>query len=120
MNNHSATIFVRTRFDATHYWPEPTAGRAYLGDVHHHTFHFEAQATVTHDDRDIEFHDLKASLHQAVLSLVDKHPNTPYTFGPRSCEMIGAELLDILPLAVFSVTVQEDEDCGAVVLRGNV
>jgi len=114
--SHSSTIYARVRYDALHYWLQPTEKRDYLGHPHRHTFHITASAFVEHDNRDIEFHDLKDMLAEAILFMSNQEGVA--SFGPRSCEMIGAELLDLLPNTVYQVEVREDEDVGAIVTRG--
>ena len=116
----SATIFARTSVNALHHWPNATKGRSYLAHPHMHTFNFEAHAVVSHDDRDIEFHDLRDLLDNAVwfiLGGTDSALDGVADFGSRSCETIGKILLELLPSAVFMIEVREDEACGARIVR---
>lgn len=115
--DHESTVYVRTSINATHNWPDAGGARIYLMAEHMHTFHFTAWAKVEGDDRDIEFHDLRDQLDIAVAKCLIQPVTIPPTFGPKSCETIGAHLLIYLPEAVFAVEVQEDEDCGARVVR---
>ena len=112
-----ATIYVRHRFVAFHAWPEARGERAYLGERHRHEFHVEVRARVMHDERDIEFHDLKDALVRAC-------PPHGLDLGGSSCETIGRTLLDKLdetwPGRILSVDVSEDGECGAVVESSRV
>lgn len=116
----NATIFSRTSVNALHHWPGATGRRSYLANPHMHTFNFEAHAQVIHNDRDIEFHDLRDMVDDAIFALLGE----PLTlepevndFGPMSCEAIGEALLERLPEAVFMIQVMEDDACGARVSR---
>lgn len=107
-----------------HQWPDAHVRRAYLASPHMHTFHITGEAPVQHNDRDIEFHDLRDELRNQVEWLLAE---TPYdqrflgnplqvTFGNRSCETIASQLLDRID-ALDVVRVREDEDCEAIVTR---
>lgn len=116
---YKATIQVHTSINATHRWPDAKGKREYLSYPHMHTFHITAHARVSHNDRDIEFHDLRDQLVGEVEGMIWLRMSTkePPTFGAMSCEAIGQVLLERLPDAVFKVQVMEDEDCGATVER---
>lgn len=104
-----ATIFVRFNVPGFHHWPGATAGREYLGDKHRHLFNVEVRCKVSHDDREIEFHDL---LDQCRIFFPGGD------MGAKSCEMMARELgqkLTRLYGRVFEVSVSEDGECGSVV-----
>lgn len=49
---------VRWEFIAWHRWPGASGDRSYLGQYHRHKFHVELAITTTHNEREVEFHDL--------------------------------------------------------------
>lgn len=59
VNQSTATITVRWQFEGFHRWPDAPVQRAYLRDRHRHVFHCEATVDVLHDEREIEFHDMR-------------------------------------------------------------
>jgi hypothetical protein len=56
--NVTRTITVAWDFDGYHRWPAAEGVRSYLADRHRHRFHCTVTIPVTHDDRQVEFHDL--------------------------------------------------------------
>lgn len=100
-------IVVRMEFMATHRWPDAPQHRAYLSYFHAHVFKFEGRAPVSHADRQIEFHDLRTLLYEAVAKIANYHLNGPATFGDLSCEQIGEKILETVP-SLSSVVVSED------------
>jgi hypothetical protein len=104
----NATIKVRARSIGFHNWPGATPGREYLADRHRHEFHVEVCAAVHHDDRDIEFHDLKDAL-------ADFMPRGE--LGAQSCEMMARTIIerlsDLWPGRILWCEVWEDGECGA-------
>jgi len=81
-----------------------------------HAFHISARASVKHEDREIEFHDLRDSLEIAVSLMLIGGKRGVLDLGPRSCETIGREILETLH-QVDQVEVREDEGCEAIVTR---
>lgn len=112
-------IHVRFTSPGFHRWAdaETITGerRGYLATRHRHLFHYEVSTEVTHDDREIEFHDLLDECRSFV--------NARTEHEGRSCEMLAAELLDFIDTTFGtgdrerSVTVWEDNECGASVSR---
>jgi len=109
-------ITAKTELLATHNWPGAPPHRAYLSNLHAHIFIIEVKAPVKHEDRDIEFHDLHYNLEKVASSLVSYRIDGPPTFGDKSCEQIGSEVLKRMPL-VSSVSVSEDGQFSAEVFR---
>jgi hypothetical protein len=102
------TITVRARCVGFHHWPDAPGHRSYLAVRHRHEFHVTVCALVMHDDRDIEFHDLKDAL--------DLHlPRGEQ--GGASCEVMAKRILHALgeewPARIMWVDVAEDGECGA-------
>lgn len=103
------TIGARITVPGFHRWPGATGQRAYLADRHRHLFHVEAVAHVTHDERDVEFHDL-----QDMLRAWWGAP--PRECGSDSCETLARDLtghLEEAGVLVQSVTVSEDGEAWA-------
>lgn len=105
----SARIFVRFQSAGIHHWPGATGERAYLATPHRHQFHVEVAVPVTHDDREVEFHDLLEFCRSAFPT---------GDLGAMSCEMLARQLGDAVMqryLRPVTVTVSEDGECGSVV-----
>jgi hypothetical protein len=105
-----STIIVRFQKPGFHNWGGATGERAYLADRHRHLFKVEAQITVEHDDREVEFHDF--------LDYCSKHfPEGEH--GSRSCEMLCNNLIKKIteryPHRPVTVSVFEDGEVGALV-----
>lgn len=103
------SIFVRFTRHGVHCWPGAPERRAYLRNPHRHLFHVEVQMEVTHDDREVEFHDVQ----QFAMA------NFPGgDMGSQSCEMMARALCGVVSARfarVVRVTVAEDGEVGAVV-----
>lgn len=99
-------VWSEVRLVGFHYWPGAPEHRDYLGVRHRHEFHLTATVAVSHDDRDVEFHDLRD------IMTAWWEPER----GGQSCEHIGRELWDHLRaegLTVTAITVSEDGYDGA-------
>jgi hypothetical protein len=110
-------IFVRFEQVGFHCWPDAPSHRAYLRASHRHLFGIEVTTHVDHDERDIEFHDLRdeaAALFRG-LSICKQD------FGPQSCETLARRLATQLAdryARTVTVIVSEDGECGASVEVG--
>ena len=103
-----AEVIVRFQVEGFHRWPDATPARAYLAQRHRHMFHVEASIDVSHDDREIEFHDL--------LDFCRVHfPGGE--LGSQSCEQMAAglahEITRAYPGRRVMVSVFEDGEVGA-------
>lgn len=111
----AATIHVRFVTQGWHQWPGAPEHRRYLANEHRHLFSVEVSTWVNHDDREIEFHDLRDD-SMAAFRANYKHGES---LGDRSCEMIartmGRTLAHKHRGRVFTVSVWEDGECGASV-----
>lgn len=110
-----AQIHVRFSEQGFHSWPGAPARRIYLSNTHRHLFVVEVTTTVNHDDREIEFHDLR----DQALALFRQQQNVDGNFGEASCEMIARRLGADLARAharSFTVAVFEDGEFGATVV----
>ncbi len=112
-----AVIFVRFEQVGFHCWPDAPQHRAYLRATHRHLFAVEVTTHVDHDERDIEFHDLRDEAVAVFRSLtIDKQD-----FGSQSCESLARRLATILAdryARAVTVMVSEDGECGATVEVG--
>lgn len=108
-------IFVTTEVEALHNWEGAMGEREYLKYPHLHKFIITSWAKVNHADRDIEFHDLKRAVDDAVFAMLDIG-GTINSFGGASCEDIGNRILACVP-DIYEVTVSEDGRYGATVTR---
>jgi hypothetical protein len=109
---------VRFVQEGWHCWPDAPEKRAYLREKHRHLFHIEASCEVTHDDREVEFHDLRdeVEIHFGLLAGAERD------FGAQSCEQIALRLAEHLCERFrgreFFVSVSEDGEAGARVWVG--
>lgn len=108
-------IFVNTSINALHRWDGAKGRREYLSHPHLHKFNIQAWAKVSHSDRDIEFHDLRDMVDEALIDIATDRDGV-LDFGGASCEDIGNMLLDRVP-ELDEVLVMEDDECGAKVSR---
>lgn len=111
-----AEVIAIQSVNATHWWEGAFkhGTRKYLAHPHQHRFLIEVRAPVSHDDRQIEFHDLRDELLTWINYLPLK--DNVVSFGPRSCEMIGKDIMAAMP-QVHWVRVMEDAEHGAITRR---
>ncbi len=108
MNKKTQTlVIVALQIEGLHCW---LGAPNYLKNEHRHIFHITCKRLVTHDDRDIEFIELK---NQIIHYLLETYAGTGTTcnFKTMSCEMIARELLEKFDLEYCSV--MEDNENGA-------
>jgi hypothetical protein len=84
---------------------------SFLGYPHRHIFHFRVEIEVTHNDRDIEFIQLKRWLESL-------YSDKTLSLNFKSCEMISDELAAIIkdkyPERQIVISVSEDNENGSV------
>lgn len=93
-----------------HNWPSAPEHRDYLASRHRHAFRFTATVPVSHDERDIEFHDLMDLLRASLPKDGE--------FGARSCETIAKDIVAYFLASGIStdyilIDVSEDGEAGA-------
>ena len=111
-NVYKKEVYCTLQFEAVHSWPDcPIEEVKYLRDPHRHTFNIKAHVIVTHNDRDIEFIELK---HKIAKYLKEKYPSDVGCpdIGATSCEMLAQELIKEFDLSRCEVN--EDNENGAV------
>jgi hypothetical protein len=106
----NSEIFVRFTAEGFHRWSDAPEHREYLTHLHRHLFYVEVRCNVTHDDREIEFHDLLDAA-KALFKSID--------MSEKSCEQMARNLGEELAKQYhrsFTVEVSEDKECGAKVV----
>lgn len=110
-------IWVKHQFAAFHQWPDAPEPRGYLARRHRHWFHVKVSMLVTHDDREVEFHDLLDHVVAASETLGVPSVSGWRDLGAMSCEMIArniaARVAVVYPGRRVEVDVSEDGECGA-------
>jgi 6-pyruvoyl-tetrahydropterin synthase len=114
----STDIFVTTEFIAFHRWPKASEyfpKRFYLEDLHRHKFFVRLEIEVAHDDRELEYHEVKESLDAMIRQWTDYDWNET-----DSCEMMAKWILqwamDHWPdRHRYMVSVAEDNENGSIV-----
>lgn len=108
-----AILHVRFTEPGFHCWPDAPDRRGYLRDRHRHLFHVQVSMAVAHDDREVEFHDVRDEAVRLFKAL-----GRDGDMGAMSCEAmarkIGAALAWSYARAV-EVSVWEDGEFGATV-----
>lgn len=108
-----AEVYCTLKVEGTHNWPNCSLDQVdYLRLTHRHLFGVTAAVLVSHDDRFVEFIDLK---HQISSYLYNNYFNPAkqlHVFGAKSCEMIARELIQQFNLT--SCSVDEDGENGVV------
>lgn len=119
-------VFVTTDFIGFHQWPEAAQvlpERAYLASMHRHKFFVRVEVSVDHNNRDIEYHDLKAKLDAYIR---DSRTAEDTSWSARmSCEDMAENIIGWLMhkypnQKAFTVTVSEDNENGSILtwMRG--
>ncbi len=109
-------IYVTFQKAGFHRYPDAEtnpllADVAYLGREHRHLFKFNVQIAVTHNDRDLEFHQVLKYCE----SLFTGELNIDY----KSVEMLADDLYILLsvkyPNRAMKISVSEDGECGCII-----
>jgi len=108
----STQIYIQTRFEAQHRWVDAPEDVVFLRNWHRHVFHVKLGMPVKHDNRDIEFFQLKRLLDDYLES---GHPVLATKQFELSCEHIAS--LVLCRFRGIYCEVSEDGENGAVVVR---
>jgi hypothetical protein len=105
-------IIITFQMEGFHRWDGAFEEVIFLSQDHRHIFHFELEAPVGHDDRDIEIILFKRKVQRI---LIDRYGDGDgvLQFGSKSCEMIAKEIL--MAFECDRVKVTEDGENGAVI-----
>lgn len=116
------TVTAKLRFEALHHWPGAIDhGESYLAWPHRHEFHVLVEAEVQHDDRELEFIDMKRRVNDFIRRYVAKPDSISGgipDLGRTSCESLAKTLLMFLQEEYgddrgYTVEVLEDGENGA-------
>lgn len=116
------TVFITTRREFIHRFPGAATipelcdggplDVSFLADPHRHMWGFRVETNVFHDDRDIEFIQLKRTLEQYLDEL-------PRDLGALSCEQFAKAIITRMTqrwgVRYWKVEVNEDQENGAIV-----
>lgn len=117
-------VYCKFQVQGIHHWPNAPEVYKYLSYPHRHVFHFEVQAEVSHNDREIEIIWFKNACKNLVYkmrntSLSDYGIRDMVNFGAMSCEAIGEKLFKkiIIELGIRAtyISVLEDGENGAMI-----
>ncbi len=113
------TIVVKTTFEALHNWstiPKEHASQ-FLKYPHRHQFVIEMIFKVSHQDRDLEFFEMKAKIDKTLHEMFPKKVRELLPdIGSMSCEMLAERLLFVFQENCILVKVFEDGENGAIAL----
>lgn len=99
-------IWVKFTFTALHFYEKASGKTYYLKKPHRHQFHVKAYKTVSHNNRDIEFIQLKEAMVSYARSVYEQAEPTN-----KSCEDMAEDFMSMFSLSM--VTVSEDDENGA-------
>ena len=116
------TIFVRFQKEGIHKYPAAATDPAlatgdeydvsFLATLHRHIFHFEVTIEVFHNDRDLEFIQVKRWLENLYAGKI-------LELNHKSCEMISDDLYEVIatryPERNIIISVSEDNENGATI-----
>ncbi len=118
--NRVTLIYVKTRFEGMHYWAEAPEEVKFLRNPHRHLFYVIASFRVSHNDRQLEFFIIQKKLNDLVKCYT-YDPNKEDSIRPFSCETLADLIFQYfrdLGYPITSVNVSEDDENGAVILKG--
>ena len=104
-------VWVKFQLHGMHAYPNAPDEVGYLKSQHRHLFHFKVGVSVSHDDREVEFHMLQNWL-------MGLYKGFTLYLNSKSCEMVCSELLTNLQVKYgthryYNIEVSEDNECGA-------
>lgn len=118
LKSKESSVVVRTQLEALHCWPDIPRGHSsqFLKYPHRHIFYIELQFKVNHNNRDIEFFEVRRQIDHYLQKNFKTDPISGLKdLGMMSCEMLCEDLLQQFNhLNTFQASVFEDNECGAV------
>lgn len=100
-------IIIKTDFPAIHSWPGcDVPGVEFLQHPHRHIFYAVIKFEVTHNDRDIEFIEMKRQIDRYIAEHYREK-----NLGSKSCEDIAEDIMSAFTADYISVF--EDNENGA-------
>lgn len=110
----SSVVFCSLAVDGIHRWEDcPIEEVKFLRDDHRHMFFVRAYAPVEHQNRFIEFIELKHKILDYLKARYWDEQKRSHYFGKMSCEMIAEELIKQFDLCQCECS--EDLENGAIV-----
>lgn len=112
-----SSIIVRTQFEALHNWPQHSG---FLQHPHRHLFKVSVELPVRHDDRDLEFFEVKNQIDKLIgVFIIAKKTGVgesifEVTLPVSSCEAIAEKLWRLLPWEATRIEVSEDGENSGV------
>lgn len=111
-NEEEIFAIVKTQFEAIHSWEGCDIDRVnFLQNEHHHIFDVEVRIKQEHDNRDIEYLNMKKNIDEVLENSISKKN--------RSCEQYAKLIRDAVMKMTgredVEVIVKEDNGCGAYV-----
>lgn len=110
--NIKSQVYCTLVVEGIHCWSDcPIDEVKYLRYPHRHLFYIKAHVNVDHDDRFVEFIELK---HQIKTYLIDRYYDTTFNccnFNTMSCEMIARELIEWFDLTCCEVSEDNENGC---------
>ena len=100
-------IYIQTMFEGVHRWLDAPNDVCFLRNYHRHIFEIKLGVEVKHDDREVEFFQLKRKVDKYLKLCYEGH------YFDLSCEGIAKELL--YRFSACFVEVSEDGENGALV-----
>lgn len=108
------TIKINTQVEFIHRYklaPEPVS---FLREWHRHMLHISVEASVTHEERELEFILIKRAVNEILATKIDLH------YVEKSCETVGRELGEELARVIGSrymrIEVFEDGENGSITI----
>jgi hypothetical protein len=86
-------VYVTTRFEGLHHWPDAPEGVKFLRHPHRHVFHVKVYVEVRHGDREVEFITFKRTLED-FIQFNWFNPSGRPLLKTNSCEHIAKEVAD--------------------------
>jgi len=115
------TVWCTAKIEGFHLWKDAPSEFDYLRNSHRHLFGFRLEMSVEHDNRSIEFIDLRNRLVEFGTGIVGGGYDYRHRPVGKSCEMLAREVLEhfeaVYSPLYISVTVDEDGENGATIVH---
>lgn len=116
MSTLKTYVFCQLQVEGIHCWPDcPLPEVIYLKSPHRHIFHIRAEIQVSHDNRDVEFIQLKHKIHKYLHDNFWSDQYQCFNFRTFSCEQIATFL--IVTFDLVKCEVNEDGENGAIIIK---
>jgi 6-pyruvoyl-tetrahydropterin synthase len=108
-------VWITTEFVGFHRWPEAPDEVYYLRNLHRHLFKVKVTVPIE-EDRQIEFHMLKADVDSALAESMLRSDNNRSTFScEQTAELLAKAAIGHYAIAWARAEVSEDGECGSTV-----